>query len=1182
MKKYQKIQVIPLIMLLIFSLFSNSMIYAVSEYEKAFENTLLAHYPLFEDTKDISGNDQDGEVVGNVSFSDGLTLAGGTNSNTNYVRLPDGLFDNQESITISTWLKSDTNSGNYAALFFGTPANDQDVPESYWLFNPTNPTGNFKSVITDSVSSNEPWSTEVGIDSTDTTMYKGVWTHYTTVITSTSITGYINGEEVEKVNKKRDISDFGTELNAYIGRSNYLGDHTFAGSFQDLRIYSDVLDDATINSIYDEGKTKLAVQEDKRNLTLGDTSAVIENLNLPMEGSKGTIISWQSDNENIISNAGIVTLSDKEQTVTLTATLSLGDYEATKDFQITLVSLENITETIVEEMYIPYVLTSEDQLPTSVGVASISWDSSDISVIDSDGNVYAPYRGLSEVSLTATISYEEQQVVKEFNVNVIESSPSYILSYIRMGNNILTDAMHLGHSKNGNDYKTLNNNTGVLFPKADFTGSKLGLAKKLKNPYIFRMEDGTFGVIATEHNGDGSQNAEEKMSALLFESEDLVSFKEVGLIPLNTDETVVEPIAEFDVLLKEYRIEWKTPNGDIYSNFTKDFVTVSEPKSGSKVNLEKVTTDITNAVPNNRIVVTKEEEKVITDKLAKVINTDVSNLEINIDDGQAFTFEDLSSMKVTAFYSDDSTHEKVVNWNQDEFDAIDFSQEGTHTVNGMIKLIDYPFEMIKDSADPNVLLYNDKYYFIATNENGHMDLNVREADSILELKDAASHQIFKANASGPMSGSIWAPELHTIDGDLYILFAAGSPHWYTVQAHMMKLKEGGDPLSASDWEDPIRVVDQNGNYLMDKGVSYDMTYFEHNDDHYLVWNQGGEWQSADENSEIVIAKTNPEKPWELITDPVVVALPEYGWERRTASVVEGSYVIKNDGKLFLTYSGSGVDHSYAIGFLMANEDSDLLDPASWTKNNYPILNSESVSGELGPGHNSYTVDEDGNLINIYHTMPSNSHKRQMSARRVHWAADGTPVLDMILDRDVLPENRVVTATITVGKDDQNEVIGVSLNPETAKLSKGEEILLEATVTPENANNKNVFWTSNNEDVAIVNKDGRVTALSAGAAVIRVTTVDGGYESISEIVVTDDSGSDGEDGTDGEDSTNGKDSTDDKSDPSGKNNDLEKEVQNEQELPSTATNLYNYLIIGIILLVTGSAVVLVAKRRKEHN
>ncbi|OAS89214.1 family 43 glycosylhydrolase [Metabacillus litoralis] len=1027
------------------SLFSQQAILAVEESKVGNDEHLLAHYPLIKDLKDVSGNEKHGEAVGNITYTDGLTLPGGTNSNTNYVKLPDGLFDHQDSLTISTWLKSNTGSGNYSALFFGTPANASKVPENYWLFNPTNPSGNFKSVFTNSLNSSAPWSTEVGVTSTNTTANNGKWTHYTTVITPNSVTGYINGEKIGTVNKTRTTSDFGTELNAYIGRSNYINDHTFKGSFQDLRIYGDALDDMNVSNVYEESVNQLSLHQDKNNLTLGDTSTVFGNLSLPTKGSNGSTISWKSSNENIISNAGVITLSDEEQTAKLTATLEINGYKATKEFTITLVSLANVTETIEKKLYIPYVLTEDDELPTTSGVASISWESSDMSIIDKDGNIHSPSEGMKEVSLTATISYKDQQTKKEFHVKVIESSAAYILSYHRAGGSVVTDAMHLGYSEDGENYTALNNNTGVLFANADFNAgsAKEGLTKKLVNPYIFRMKDGTFGVIATRSTKGGSQSQAEQSSILLFKSEDLISYEEVGLVSLNTNETVVKPIAEYDPSSDEYRIEWKTSTGKSYFNTTQDFKTVSEPKEGAKFQINEVNTNIANSIPSNRIVVTKAEAKVITKKLAKVTNTSVSNIEVNVENNQEFTFADLKNMKVTASYSDGSTAEKFVNWNEEQFTQNDFSMPGTYSVSGTVKQTDYPKEMIKGYADPNVIKYNDKYYLIATSESGFNYLDVREADTILDLKDAPVNRIFNRNPSGELSGSLWAPEFHIIDGDLYVFFAGGSPHWYTVQSYVMKLKDGGNPISPSDWETPKRVLKKDGELLSTSGLTYDMTYFEHKNEHYVIYNYGGPAGTPDEISTLLIAKINPEEPWKLTTEPVVINKPNFGWERLTTEVVEGSFILKHGDKVFLTYSASGVDTTYSIGMLTANEESDLLDPASWTKNSYPLLNSESVPGEYGPGHNSYTLDEDGNLINIYHTMPAGGGQRNISARIVHWSTDGTPVLDMIPEREILPENRTVTATIIVGeseqKDTESPVGQVSLN-------SGAEYTNERTVT----------------------------------------------------------------------------------------------------------------------------------------
>lgn len=54
---------------------------------------------------------------------------------------------------------------------------------------------------------------------------------------------------------------------------------------------------------------------------------------------------------------------------------------------------------------------------------------------------------------------------------------------------------------------------------------------------------------------------------------------------------------------------------------------------------------------------------------------------------------------------------------------------------------------------------------------------------------------------------------------------------------------------------------------------------------------------------------------------------------------------------------------------------------------------------------------------------------------------------------------------------------------------GDTVKLVAEIQPYFASNKNVSWASDNESVAIVNQDGRVTAISNGTANITATTVD---------------------------------------------------------------------------------------------
>ena len=67
---------------------------------------------------------------------------------------------------------------------------------------------------------------------------------------------------------------------------------------------------------------------------------------------------------------------------------------------------------------------------------------------------------------------------------------------------------------------------------------------------------------------------------------------------------------------------------------------------------------------------------------------------------------------------------------------------------------------------------------------------------------------------------------------------------------------------------------------------------------------------------------------------------------------------------------------------------------------------------------------------------------------------------------------------------------VSINKATDDLTVSESDTLVATITPENALNKAVTWSSSKTDVATVDNTGKVTAVSAGLVTITATTVDG--------------------------------------------------------------------------------------------
>ncbi len=74
--------------------------------------------------------------------------------------------------------------------------------------------------------------------------------------------------------------------------------------------------------------------------------------------------------------------------------------------------------------------------------------------------------------------------------------------------------------------------------------------------------------------------------------------------------------------------------------------------------------------------------------------------------------------------------------------------------------------------------------------------------------------------------------------------------------------------------------------------------------------------------------------------------------------------------------------------------------------------------------------------------------------------------------------------------------GITLNTTNAELMPDETLQLKATISPSNATNKSVEWSSSNENIAIVDDAGLVKALSPGECEIKVTAVDGSKKSAS--------------------------------------------------------------------------------------
>ncbi len=80
------------------------------------------------------------------------------------------------------------------------------------------------------------------------------------------------------------------------------------------------------------------------------------------------------------------------------------------------------------------------------------------------------------------------------------------------------------------------------------------------------------------------------------------------------------------------------------------------------------------------------------------------------------------------------------------------------------------------------------------------------------------------------------------------------------------------------------------------------------------------------------------------------------------------------------------------------------------------------------------------------------------------------------------------------------VTGVVISPNSIIVNEQESYKLNVYVTPENASNKSIRWTSNNTSIATVTTDGKVTGVSEGVTKITVKTQDGGYIAEADVTV----------------------------------------------------------------------------------
>lgn len=336
-----------------------------------------------------------------------------------YVEMPSGIMNGLEDTTISCWVNMKDDSTGYQRIW---DLGSDTTSYMYLIANGYN-TGHqgYTAALT-----NSGWSKEKGPEK-GTALQKDEW-----ILTTVTFDGsekemslYEDGKLIGTEKTDADLSVLADSTQNWIGYGQFKN-QIFNGLVADFKIYDYAMSADEVAATYnisDEDR----VARDKKSLSLGDTSAVTDDMVLPGKGETGSDITWKSSNSDVISEDGKVTrpaAGEGDAEVTLTATITSGEVSEEKEFKVTVkqqLTEEEIVELDTKALDLGNLaaVSKDLKLPTSGGYGStITWTSSAEDVIGTDGKVTRPVGTAKEVTLTATVTYGEASKTKEFKASV--------------------------------------------------------------------------------------------------------------------------------------------------------------------------------------------------------------------------------------------------------------------------------------------------------------------------------------------------------------------------------------------------------------------------------------------------------------------------------------------------------------------------------------------------------------------------------------------------------------------------------------------------------------------------------------------------------------------------------------------------------------------------------------------
>ena len=296
-------------------------------------------------------------------------------------------------------------------------------------------------------------------------------------------------------------------------------------------------------------------------------------------------------------------------------------------------------------------------------------------------------------------------------------------------------------------------------------------------------------------------------------------------------------------------------------------------------------------------------------------------------------------------------------------------------------------------------------------------------------------------------------------------------HWYSDDETVASVDENGSVTAVNKGQTVIRAVTDEGGYTAECNVN-------------VVIPVTG---ITIEDSTLTLAVSET-KALKINVTPSNASNPGVTWESSDENVVtvDDTGTVKAVGKGTATITVTTEDG----GFTAECEITVFQPVTGVTLDQMELKMYISDTAEL-----KVTVEpSDADNQNVTWTSGNEDVATVDNNGKVTAVSEGTATIF------VRTEDGGYTAECIVTVNDKQPVSGVELSEETAAIRIGNSKQLTATVMPEDADNQNVTWSSDNEEVATVDDTGKVTGKKPGTANITVTTEDGGYTDNCKVTV----------------------------------------------------------------------------------